>query len=39
VLRTTVHLRPGTPAEVRNQVTVAVARSVLAAIPEGVGPT
>jgi Predicted membrane protein (DUF2207) C-terminal domain len=38
VLRTRVSLRRGTPAEVRNQVTVAVARAVLAAIPQGVGP-
>ncbi len=38
VLQTTVFLRPGTPAETRNDVTVAVARAVLAAIPQGVGP-
>jgi hypothetical protein len=38
VLQTTVFLQPGTPAETRNDVTVAVARAVLAAIPQGVGP-
>jgi hypothetical protein len=37
VLRTTVSLRAGTPDEVRDRVTVAVARAVLAAIPQGVG--
>jgi hypothetical protein len=38
VLRTTVRLRPGTPAAIQNQVTIAVAGAVLAAIPEGVAP-